>query len=111
MRLLTARTIEHFAANHAGSRQALADWSAMVEAARWRDAEHLRSSSSFPARPIGNKRVVFNIKGNDYRIVCDVQYADAARNLNGVVRVQFIGTHADYDDIDAESVVIAPNRP
>jgi NAD(P)H-nitrite reductase large subunit len=43
-------------------------------------------------------RVVFNIKGNDYRLVARVQYQA------GVVAVRFFGTHAEYDAIDAETV-------
>jgi len=105
MRLITARTIEQFAADHPEVKQQLADWCAMVEAARWRDAAHLQKSSfAFPTRPIGGKRIVFNIKGNDYRIIVSIRYADEARNLNGIVFVRFIGTHAEYDRVDAETV-------
>lgn len=104
MRLLTRRTIERFAAEHAGARQALADLCGMIEVARWRDADHLRASSTFPARPIGDKRVVFNVRGNEYRVVASIQYADAVRGFNGVVRIHFVGTHAEYDSIDALTV-------
>ncbi len=108
MRLITRRTIEAFAESHEDAAQALADWCAMVEAARWTDAIHLQETSRFPARPIGGKRVIFNIKGNNCRIVCAVRYADPARELNGVVLVKFVGTHAQYDDIDAETVEYSP---
>ncbi len=104
MRLLTRRTIEHFAGRHAAARQALADFCAMVEAARWRDANHLTTTSTFPARPVGKKRVVFNVKGNDYRVIASVQYADEGRGYNGVVRIHFVGTHGEYDSVDASTV-------
>ena len=45
-----------------------------------------------------NRRVVFNIKGNDYRLIVAVAYRDQA------VYVKFIGTHAAYDALDAETV-------
>ena len=48
-----------------------------------------------------NKRVVFNIKGNDYRLVVAIAYRQQ------VVYVKFIGTHAEYDAIDAETVEVA----
>ena len=48
-----------------------------------------------------NRRVVFNVKGNDFRLVVAVAYRI------GVVYVQFVGTHAQYDAIDAENVEIA----
>lgn len=43
-------------------------------------------------------RVVFNIKGNDFRLVAAVQYQA------GVVSIRFFGTHGEYDEIDAETV-------
>jgi mRNA interferase HigB len=46
----------------------------------------------------GNNRMVFNIGGNKYRLVVDVQYRA------GIVWVKFIGTHAQYDKIDVETV-------
>lgn len=45
-----------------------------------------------------NRRIVFNIKGNDYRLVVSVAYRFQA------VYVKFVGTHAEYDGIDAETV-------
>jgi len=43
-------------------------------------------------------RVVFNIKGNDYRLVTQVNYAA------GIIRIRWVGTHAEYDKINAETV-------
>lgn len=43
-------------------------------------------------------RVVFNIKGNDYRLIALVQY------VNGVMMIRFFGSHEDYDKVDAETV-------
>jgi mRNA interferase HigB len=43
-------------------------------------------------------RVVFNVKGNDYRLIARVQYQA------GVLMIRFFGTHAEYDEIDAGSV-------
>lgn len=110
MRLITRRTVEDFAARHADARQALADWCAMVEAAAWRDSAHLIQSSTFPARCIGNRRVVFNVRGNHYRIICDLQYAARERGHNGILRVHFVGTHAEYDAVNPEEVQHASAR-
>jgi mRNA-degrading endonuclease HigB of HigAB toxin-antitoxin module len=59
----------------------------------------------FPSSPISKSlqgliysRVVFNIKGNDYRLIASVQYQA------GVLVIRFFGTHAEYEKIDAESV-------
>lgn len=104
MRLVTGRTIDAFADEHSDAAEALARWCTMVRAAAWCSGDEAVRSSLFPVRTIGRRRLIFNIKGNNYRIVCEVQYADPALQLNGIVRVQFIGTHAEYDRIDAENV-------
>ena len=54
--------------------------------------------SPFPRPGSSLGRVVFSIKGNDYRLVAAVQYHA------GVVAIRFFGTHAEYDGIDAETV-------
>ena len=47
---------------------------------------------------VGDNRVVFNVKGSDYRLVVKINYAYR------VVYVRFIGTHAEYDAVDVEEV-------
>lgn len=104
MRLLTRRTIEKFAVEHSAARQALADWCAMVESAGWCDADAVRRSVGGSVRPVGDRRLVFNILGNQYRIVCSVRYVDLDQDMNGIIKVHFIGTHAEYNLIDALTV-------
>ena len=58
------------------------------------DIKNLYRSASF----IADHRVVFNIKGNDYRLIV------AVACQVGIVYIKFIGTHADYDAIDAETI-------
>lgn len=65
-----------------------ADWTQPADIkAKYRSASILK-----------NRRVVFNIKGNDYRLVVSVAYRF------GSVYVKFIGTHEQYDAIDAETI-------
>ena len=104
MQLLSRRTLMQFAESHADARQALADLAGMIEAARWTDAAQLKNTSLFAARPIGNKRVVFEVKGNQYRVIVTVQYAGDSPGQNGRVLINFVGTHAEYNRIDAETV-------
>jgi mRNA interferase HigB len=96
--ILTGRDLlTRFMKRHANARKPLAAWVAEVEAATWRNGHDIKSR--FPtADPIGANRVVFNIKGNDYRLVVVVHYQA------GVVTVRFVGTHAEYDCIDAGEV-------
>jgi mRNA interferase HigB len=68
-----------------------------VTRANWRTPEDIKAS--YPkASILKSSRVVFNIKGNDYRLVAAVQYRA------GVLAIRFFGTHAEYDRIDAETV-------
>src|SRR5947208_12394184 len=72
-------------------------WLAIVGQAAWRNPEDVKAS--YPkASILKASRAVFNIKGNDYRLVARVQYQA------GVLAVRFFGTHAEYDKIDAETV-------
>lgn len=87
-------------------------WEKQLEAEQplkaWHD-EALRATWKKPADHkaqyrnasiLKNRRVVFNVKGNDFRLVVAVEYRI------GVVHVKFVGTHAQYDAVDAENVEI-----
>jgi mRNA interferase HigB len=79
------------------SKGPLQSWHDEAVKARWKTPQHIKaqySSASF----CGNNRVVFNIAGNKYRLVVEMQYQA------GIVWVKFIGTHARYDQINVESV-------
>jgi mRNA interferase HigB len=95
--------VETYLANHAGHRGIKAArsqyeaWLDIVGRARWRNPEDVKAS--YPkASILKASRVVFNIKGNDYRLVTALQYQA------GVLAIRFFGTHAEYDRINAETV-------
>ena len=96
--ILTGRDkLTAFQQRHARARKAIAAWVAEVEQAAWQSSHEVKQR--FPsADAIGGNRVVFDLKGNDYRLVVVIQY------VAGVVSVRFIGTHADYDRIDATRI-------
>jgi len=72
-------------------------WLDIAGHARWSNPEDVKAS--YPkASILKSSRVVFNIKGNDYRLVAALQYQA------GVLAIRFFGTHAEYDKIDAETV-------
>lgn len=103
MIVIGIETIEAYLADRAGhkgvkaARSQYQAWLNIVERAQWRNPEDVKAS--YPkASILKGGRVVFNIKGNDYRLVARVQYQA------GVVAVRFFGTHAAYDRIDAETV-------
>jgi len=82
---------------HRDSEQPLRAWFAEAKRALWRtpaDIKAAHRNASF----IGSDRVVFNVGGNKYRLVVAVKYSAQ------LVFIRFVGTHADYDDIDAGEV-------
>jgi len=72
-------------------------WADEVKRATWTQPADIKAKYR-SASILKNRRVVFNIKGNDYRLVVAVAY-----QFSGVY-IKFIGTHAQYDAIDAETI-------
>ena len=90
VRVFNRSTVRAFADAHADARQPLFAWFASLEEARWRGPDDIKTrypSASF----LAGDRVVFNIKGNKYRVVAAIKYA-------------FIGTHARYNTVDAATI-------
>jgi mRNA interferase HigB len=95
--------VEGYFADHSGhkgikaARSQYDAWRDIVARAEWHNPEDVKAA--YPKAGILKAgRVVFNIKGNDYRLVARVQYQA------GVLVIRFFGTHAEYDRIDAETV-------
>lgn len=82
---------------HAGSRQSLQAWYEDASHASWLSPTDIKAVYR-NASIIANNRVVFNIKGNDYRLIVAVNYRF------GILYIRFVGTHAEYDRIDAAHV-------
>lgn len=90
MILVGKRLLSEFARTHASSRDAIAAWTAEVEAASWRAPVDVRAR--FPSVSfIGSSRVVFNLKGNHFRLDAQINYSAQ------VVLVRRIGTHGEYN--------------
>jgi mRNA interferase HigB len=99
VRIIARRTLREFwgERSHRDAEQPLRAWFAEVRRAAWRtpaDIKAAHRNASF----VGSDRVVFNIGGNKYRLVVAVKYSAQ------LVFIRFVGTHADYDDIDAGEV-------
>jgi mRNA interferase HigB len=103
MIVIGTEVVEKYFVNHAGHRGFKAArsqydaWVAIAGHAQWRSPEDVKASHP-KASILKGSRVVFNIKGNDYRLVAALQYQA------GVLVIRFFGTHAEYDKIDAETV-------
>jgi mRNA interferase HigB len=97
MKIVAVSALKRFWARHPDSEQSLKAWYDEAKHAVWTTPRQIKAryaSASF----VGKNRVVFNIKGNDYRLVVAIAYRFRA------VYIKFVGTHAQYDKIDAATV-------
>ena len=97
MRVIAVGTLKAFWEKHAQAEQPLRAWYDEAKVANWvtpQDIKDAYASASF----IRNNRVVFNIKGNDYRLIVAVAYKVR------IVYIKFVGTNAEYNDVDASNV-------
>ena len=94
MRIIAKKTLRDFWQKHPDCEQQLKAWHHEVEKAKWKGPKDIKieyPSASF----LQANRVVFNIKGNHYRLIIRINYPYQ------MVWIRFIGTHAQYDKIDA----------
>jgi mRNA interferase HigB len=103
MRIIARRTLREFVEGRRGYRDQLAlkaaldAWFYEVKKARWNGTADVKRSYA-TASIVAADRIVFNIKGNDYRLVVAVDFE------KGIVWIKWIGTHKDYDNIDVNEV-------
>jgi mRNA interferase HigB len=89
--------LREFWLSQADAEDALRAWYADAQHADWKTPADIRAVYA-NASVLANNRVVFNIRGNTYRLIVAIHYA------SGIVYVRFVGTHAEYDRIDAETI-------
>ncbi|MDR2839199.1 MAG: type II toxin-antitoxin system HigB family toxin [Azonexus sp.] len=97
MNIVAVKLLRAFWETHPDTEQALKSWVDEVKKAGWTQPAEIKAQYR-SASILKNRRVVFNIKGNDYRLVVAVAYSYQA------VYIKFIGTHPEYDAINAETV-------
>jgi len=96
MRIVTFKRIQEFSKKHADSKVALEEWFHKLSRLEIKNLNDLKRH--FPGVDyVGNERFVFNIKGNNYRLISILIFASQK------AYIRFIGTHADYDKIDAKN--------
>jgi mRNA interferase HigB len=96
MNVVARRTLVQFWEKNPRSKQALEAWYHETAKAHWTRPEDVKRQHP-GASILGNNRVQFDIRGNEFRLVCAVRYDI------GWLWVKFVGTHAEYDRIDAET--------
>jgi len=97
MHVISRKNLKEFWQRMPAAEQALRAWFHEVEAASWASSAELKAMYG-SASIVNAERVVFNICGNKYRLVVRINYA------GGTVFIRFVGTHAEYDRIDAETI-------
>ncbi len=97
MRVVSKKKIVDYYSKNINAKVALEEWYKKVLKFNWENLNELKED--FPSADyVGNHRVIFNIKGNDYRLIAIVIYV--SRKLY----IRWIGTHAEYDKIDVKNI-------
>jgi mRNA interferase HigB len=97
MRVVAVATLRDFWQQHQDAEQPLKAWFEEASKAAWAQPSDIKAQYR-SASILKNRRVVFNIKGNEYRLVVAIAY-----RLQ-IVCVKFIGTHQQYDAINADTI-------
>jgi mRNA interferase HigB len=97
MRVIAVKTLKEYAAEFQQAEQALFSWYEEAVLAGWNNPNELKEQYR-NASILSNKRVVFNIHGNSYRLIVDIEY-----RLK-IIFVIWFGTHKQYDNIDAKTI-------
>lgn len=99
MRIVSHRKLKEFyeQAGHGDARIPLERWYHTVEEAKWHSFAEMRMFFG-TVDYVGNQHYVFNIGGNKYRLIVVVKF------VMGYVFIRFVGTHQDYDKVDASII-------
>lgn len=97
MRIISRSSLAKFWEKYPDSEQPLKAWYDEAKNAAWKTPNDLKRQFHNVSL-ISGKRVVFNIKGNDYRLITDMEF-----NI-GLIFIVWIGTHKQYDIIDARKI-------
>ncbi|MCF2490157.1 type II toxin-antitoxin system HigB family toxin [Dyadobacter sp. CY347] len=97
MRIIAVKTLKEYLETYPRAEQALLSWFEEVEISDWNSPNALKEHYG-NASILSNKRVVFNIHGNSYRLIVDIEF-----RLK-IVFIVWFGTHDAYDKIDAKTI-------
>ena len=97
MKIWDKELLDKYIIKHTDVKIALQQWIDMVEEAEWKSHNDLKKD--FPSADyVGNSRYVFNIRGNNHRLVTVVVF------VTGIFKIRFIGTHAEYDRVNCKLI-------
>lgn len=97
MRIFTEQALRDYAESHPDVKVALQEWTTIVKQNKWTCFADVKKTFN-SVDNVGNQRYVFNIKGNNYRLVVVIKFTIK------FVYIRFIGTHKEYDKIDCSTI-------
>jgi len=97
MYILNRPKLASFFQKHQDAKKTLESWVKETEVARWCSFSDIKERYQ-SADVLKDNRVVFNVKGNNYRLIVKVNYS------KGIVDIRFVGTHSEYDRVNAEKI-------
>jgi len=97
MRIITEEPLKAYITLHPDVKTALQDWVKTVKAAKWNNFADVKNTFN-SADSVGNQHYVFNIKGNQHRLVAVIKFTIKW------IYIRFIGTHTEYDRIDCSTI-------
>lgn len=98
MQILSKSTLRAFWSRHPRAKEPLIAWYNLVKDADWSGPADVKAGFGTTVDFVSDNRVIFDISGNKYRLIVRVSYPYKR------VMIKFVGTHAEYDKIDAETV-------
>lgn len=97
MRIIARSKIVEYYSIHPDAKVPLEEWYLKVKRAEWSNINDIRKMFN-SVDYVGNQRYVFNIKGNNHRLIVVIKFTIKT------VLIRFIGTHAEYEQIDAKNI-------
>lgn len=97
MRIIARSKIVDYYNEHADAKTALEEWYTKTKNASWTSFSDIKETFN-SVDAVGNQHYVFDIRGNNYRLIVVIKFTI------GLVLIRFIGTHAEYDKIDAANI-------
>jgi mRNA interferase HigB len=99
MQILALKALREFWTKNPDAEKPLRTWYKVVSAATWKKPNEIKTAFGANVDFVGDNRIIFDIGGNKYRLVVRVVYDPFYR-----VMIKFVGTHAEYDRINPETV-------
>ena len=97
MRIIAKSTLRDYWIKNKDSEQSLLSWYKLANKAKWSNFNQVKEQFG-TCKVLGNDRIIFKIKGNNYRLIVKISFE------NQLIWIRFIGTHSEYDSINAKEI-------